>query len=149
MLNYIGNWMKCYDVLKCHSIWVNAEAVKQHHSEERGSVCCRCSNPLCPNITHAAAFLGDKTPFTTKIAHIFKLISITRNGLLDQRVLFLNRSHKNALYWAHTSTLGLTLFAPAYFSISRNQRGGGGSSNILGLGGVRVPIFFGNDFPYI
>ena len=50
--------MKCYDVLKCHSIWVNAESVKQHHSEERGSVCCRCSNPLCPNITHAAAFLG-------------------------------------------------------------------------------------------
>ena len=52
------NWMKCYVVLKCHSIWVNAESVKQHHSEERGSVCCRCSNPLCPNITHAAAFLG-------------------------------------------------------------------------------------------
>ena len=42
-----------------------------------------------------------------------------------------------------------TLFSPAYFSISRSQ--GGGTMcpppplNILGLGGVRVPILFGND----
>ena len=40
----------------------------------------------------------------------------------------------------------LTLFDPAYLSISRNQ--GGGTLyplNILVLGGVRVPILFGID----
>ena len=43
----------------------------------------------------------------------------------------------------------LTPFGPAYLSISRNQ--GGGHIvlplTILGLGGVRVPILFGNDLP--
>ena len=42
----------------------------------------------------------------------------------------------------------LTLFGPAYFGIS----GTGGVHivpplSILGLGGVRVPILFGNDLP--
>ena len=45
----------------------------------------------------------------------------------------------------------LTLFTPAYLSISKNE--GGAQShcapplNILGLGGVRVPILFGNYLP--
>ena len=42
----------------------------------------------------------------------------------------------------------LTLFTPAYFGISGT---GGGHIvpplSILGLGGVRVPILFGNDLP--
>ena len=37
----------------------------------------------------------------------------------------------------------LTLFKPAYLSISQYWEGGGG---ILGLGGVRVPILFGKGF---
>ena len=38
----------------------------------------------------------------------------------------------------------LTLFKPAYLSISQHREGGG---VILGLGGVGVPILFGNDLP--
>ena len=42
----------------------------------------------------------------------------------------------------------LTLWQPAYLSVSKNQ---GGShcapQNNFGLGGVRVPILFGNDLP--
>ena len=44
----------------------------------------------------------------------------------------------------------LTLFPPAYWSISKNRRGGGAHCaplNIFGLGGVRVPILVGNDLP--
>ena len=42
----------------------------------------------------------------------------------------------------------LTLFTPAYFGIS-GTRGGliVPPLSILGLGGVRVPILFGNDLP--
>ena len=42
----------------------------------------------------------------------------------------------------------LTLFTPAYFGIS-GTRGGHivPPLSILGLGGVRVPILFGNDLP--
>ena len=47
-----------------------------------------------------------------------------------------------------TAKNGLTLFTPAYFGISGT---GGGHIvpplSILGLGGVRVPILFGNDLP--
>ena len=40
----------------------------------------------------------------------------------------------------------LTLFAPAYLTIPKNWEGGGAEYlNMLGLGGVRVPILFGND----
>ena len=38
----------------------------------------------------------------------------------------------------------LTLFKPAYLSIFKDH---GGGLSILGLGGVRVPIPFGNDLP--
>ena len=45
-------------------------------------------------------------------------------------------------------TKHLTLFTPAYFGISGT---GGGHIvpplSILGLGGVRVPILFGNNLP--
>ena len=45
----------------------------------------------------------------------------------------------------------LTLFGPAYFGISGIRGGRGGHIvpplNIFGLGGVRVPILFGNDLP--
>ena len=42
----------------------------------------------------------------------------------------------------------LTLFTPAYLSISKKRRGAHcAPPNILGLGGVRVPVFFGNHLP--
>ena len=42
----------------------------------------------------------------------------------------------------------LTLLGPAYLSVSKDQEGAHGPPlNILGLGGVRVSILFGNDFP--
>ena len=37
----------------------------------------------------------------------------------------------------------LTLLGPAYLSVSQDR--GGAPLNILGLGGVRVPILFGID----
>ena len=42
---------------------------------------------------------------------------------------------------------GLTLFGPAFLGVSGIQGGGHivPPLNIFGLGGVRVPILFGND----
>ena len=68
------------------------------------------------------------------------LDSIHNHGILN--------SSRN-IEWITRKMKGLlTLFGPAYFGISGT---GGGHIvpplSILGLGGVRVPILFGNDLP--
>ena len=57
-------------------------------------------------------------------------------------------SVREALKYYFAGFFSLTLFAPAYLSISKD-RGGHivPPLSILGLGGVRVPILFGHDLP--
>ena len=59
------------------------------------------------------------------------------------------QDRKNAWNCKSTLFLCLTLFGPAYFGISGTVGGGHivPPLSILGLGGVRVPILFGNDLP--
>ena len=56
--------MKCYDVLKCHSIWVNAESVKQHHSEAPSVAAVQTHfAQISPILPHSWG--DEETPFTT------------------------------------------------------------------------------------
>ena len=75
---------------------------------------------------------------------------VGRSGLLTLQQLISVRISKTPTQLVfkpiHKQGLFLTLFAPAYLTIPKNWEGGGAEYlNMLGLGGVRVPIIFGND----